>query len=786
MPTSWGVFVVIGIIATVAYGIFALYRREMATCPIWMRNVLAALRCFTMLLLAAIFLNPAMVDVHSRTIEPTIVVCRDASASMRTADEYADPAAAHAAANALGFRPSELREQRPTRVQVVNQVLSKAHVRLIESLESKGNIKLVDFAEQPSLVADVTSLHSPLPPLAATSGGTNLAAAIESGLKNQRPAGIILFTDGQHTAPEDVFAAARHAETARVPLFLVGIGDPSQPKVERVTSVFAPAQAWQSEPFEIEAIVRFQNADRGQRRVELFEERFSDGNATSEPKLVATATATVPENGSGQVSVHFSRTNDVPGRYFYRARLETAAPQPSVEEPATSEIVNVLSRQSIRVLLVAGTPTWDYRLVQTLLSRDKTISLSCWLQSLDTGRRQDGTRPIRALPRTKAELFEYDVVLLFDPNPRDLDEAWLELLREFVSEHSGGLLFMAGPQFTPELLATSNAENLASLLPVKIGDLAGLEIESLTAANQNAWPLRLVPANADHPVLRFGADRNENIRRWQSLPGVFWTLPAVDAAPVAQVLADHSNPALAIAGKPRPVMVAGRYGAGNILYLGFSGTWRWRSAGEHAEFFDKFWIQAVRFLVEGRSLEGRRRGYVQTDRDRYEVGRRINISARLMDAAFQPLDLPKVEATLEQPDRPPETISLLAVGDGSGRYETALTAQFTGRARLRMRLPVDGASREELTTSFVVELPSLEASQTWLNRPLLWQLAKESGGRYFEVNELDQLSAAVPNRVEKIEERGSPRPLWDTPGMLIALVGLLSTEWLLRKRFSLL
>jgi len=55
-----------------------------------------------------------------------------------------------------------------------------------------------------------------------------------------------------------------------------------------------------------------------------------------------------------------------------------------------------------------------------------------------------------------------------------------------------------------------------------------------------------------------------------------------------------------------------------------------------------------------------------------------------------------------------------------------------------------------------------------------------------EVNEINQLAAAVPNRVERVEERSSPRPLWDTPGMLLVLVGLLSTEWLLRKRFTLL
>jgi hypothetical protein len=785
-PASWHLFVFVAVVAAVLYAIVALYRREMASCPTWMKNLLALLRCCTMLLLAAIFLNPSIIDVESRTIEPTIVIGRDQSASMSTADRYDDPDAARATAEALGINVATLREQPPTRVQVVNRLLEKNGSTFVAALEKKGSIEFYDFSDQPNLVAVVKSADPPIPSLQTTSNGTDLATAIGAGLKAQRPAAIVLFTDGQHTAPDDVVQSAQHAKSRRIPLLFVGVGDPSRPKTERVRSVLAPTQAWPEEPFEIEAVLSFQDADSGNRRVELFEEEIGESGQASAARLVAVVDVSTPATGDGQATARFSRTVVAPGRYIYRARIQNSDGNEVAEDSATSDIVNVLSRQSTRVLLIAGSPTWDYRLVQTLLSRDKTISLSCWLQSLDSGRKQDGNRPIDTFPRTKAELFEYDVVLLFDPNPQGLDENWTELLSQFVSEHAGGILFMAGPQFTAELLASQSLAKLSALLPVKTGELGALEIESLTAANQTAWPLRLVPANADHPVLKFSSDRNEDQRRWQSLPGVLWSLPAADAKPAAHILVEHTNPALAIAGKPRPLVIAGRYGAGNSLYLGFSGTWRWRSAGDHAEYFDKFWIQTVRFLAEGRSLAGRRRGYVQTDHERYEVGQRVNISARLLDAAFQSLDLPKVEAMIEEPGKPPEIVSLLPVGDHNGRYEAVITAQNTGVTTVRLPIPDAGAKNDELTTSFRVELPSLEASQTWLNRSLLARLASESGGRYFQVNELDQLAAAVPNRVERVEARSPPRPLWDTPAMLVALVGLLSTEWFLRKWFSLL
>jgi len=777
LPGSWGVFLVLALLAAGLYAIAALYRREIATCPSRIKTLLVSLRCGVMLLIAIILLNPALVFVNTRSLPATIVIARDDSRSMATADRDLN-------------EPTTARSQ-PTRVQVVNRLFSPANAEFLRELQRKGQLAAIHFADQAQLVelSQSASTSPQLPPLAATAGGTNLAAAIEQGLKAERPAAVLLFTDGQHTAKDDVFAAARRAGLRGIPIFPVGIGDPSRPRVQRVAKVFARPQAWQDEPFEIDVVVNFQSAEAGTQPAVLFEQPLDNNNQpVGEARLVATSQVTAPTGGSGQSTIHFSRSVSAPGRYLYRARLEsptTSAPDTAEISETASDPVNVLSRQSIRVLLIAGSPTWDYRLLQTLFTRDKTIALSCWLQSLDEGRSQEGQHPITHLPQTRAELFAYDVVLLLDPNPAEFDAAWIDLLSDFVGEHAGGLLFMAGPQYSGELLTNPRTAALAKLLPVKFGDLAALEIVSLVSATQQAWPLHLVAANADHPVLRFYPDTDESIRRWQALPGVFWSFPAAEPVPTALVLAEHADPALRSTHGPRPLLAAGRFGSGNTLYLGFTGTWRWRSAGRQAEFFDKFWIQAVRFLVEGRSQESRRRGYVQTDRERYEIGDRVTLSARLQDAAFEPLTQPEIDATLLTSDSATEKIRLVAIANQPGRYEAAFTASKLGQSTLRVQLP-GGSTDDSIETSFQVELPSLETSQTWLNRPLLQDIAKLSGGKYFAIDEMAELAASVPNRTETIEERSRPLPLWDVPAMLVLLVGLLSTEWLLRRRYNLL
>jgi len=252
------------------------------------------------------------------------------------------------------------------------------------------------------------------------------------------------------------------------------------------------------------------------------------------------------------------------------------------------------------------------------------------------------------------------------------------------------------------------------------------------------------------------------------------------------VLVEHSDPTLRSVEGSRPLMVAGRYGSGHTLYLGFNGTWRWRKAGRQAEFFDKFWIQTIRYLVEGRSLEGRRRGYVQTNRDRFEIGEKVEITARLFDATYSPLVLPKIDATLQAPGDSPETVPLIPIANQPGGYEATILAKKTGAHSLRINLPASDAESGLVEAKFTVKLPSVETNQVWLNKPLLTDLANLSGGKYFEVNQLDQLAAAVPDKTETVEVRSKPDPLWDVRGMLIALVGLLCIEWLVRKRNKLL
>jgi hypothetical protein len=763
------------------------------------------------LLLVCIFLGPALVYLQNRTIQPTIVLARDSSLSMNTADAYTDQAAAQVAADALGKTPEEIRTAKPTRAQIINEVLGSPQAAVLAQLSERGKIQLLDFSDQVTKVpiaqpkpagestpksddgkaeADAGEPAAPaapvLPPLVAEGRGSEISMAIREALAADNPAAIILLTDGQKTGNEPK-EAALEAKERGVPLLVVGVGDPSRPRNLSVEAPITANQAWQDEPFEIDAYVPTDGIEPGTLQAQLIEQRVDDSDMpVGEGIVVQTISVTLEKLGD-RARASFSHTPTEAGRFIYSVRIEPVEGElTETDNQAAGSIVKVLSRERVRVLLVAGAPSWEYRLVQKLLARDKTVVVSCWLQTLDEERAQEGTRQITQLPITKVDLFYYDVILLFDPNPQEFDQAWIELLKEFVGEHSGGLLFMAGPKYSGRLLTNARTAELGKLLPISFGDVGALEVAALLSTNQRAWPLKVVPANIDHPVMQFYPEREETLRRWETLPGIFWSFPSSDAKPTAQVLVEHSDPTLRSVEGSRPLMVAGRYGSGHTLYLGFNGTWRWRKAGRQAEFFDKFWIQTIRYLVEGRSLEGRRRGYVQTNRARYEIGDKVEITARLFDATYSPLVLPKIDATLQVPGGTPETVPLIPIDNQPGGYEATMLAKQTGEHTLRISLPASYAESGAVEARFSVRLPSIETNQLWLNKPLLLELASLSGGKYFEANQLDQLAAAVPDKTETVIVRSKPDPLWDVRGMLIALIGLLCIEWLVRKRNKLL
>ncbi|MFO8012869.1 MAG: VWA domain-containing protein [Phycisphaerae bacterium] len=803
-PSSWVAIAAVLLAAAALYIVWWLYRRESGTCPRGVRVLLAAIRIACVLVLALVLMGPALAVTLRRSLEPYVILLLDDSLSMSLRDRY-DAAGAERLAAVTGRTAEALTAKHPARAEVVDALLRRDDARFLRRLQAVGRVRVMTFSDRlrlrdaigldpeavPPEAADAAldagpPKGPPVPPLEPSATATNLAGAIRDALDavaGSPLAGLVLVSDGQHTSGSDPRAAADAAARRGVPILAVGVGDPRPPQNLRTAEVWAPETVFRGDPFAVQARVQAEGLDRAAVQVELVERRVADDGAETAERIIDRRSVALDPD-TQEATVAFRHEPAAEGRFVYTVRVEAGPDELLRSDNEKATTVRVVGQRA-RVLLIAGSPTWDFRMVRTLLLRDKTIDVSCWLQSLDPDMRQDGNTVIERLPAKPEDLFAYDVVALFDPDPSALDEPWIDLLKRFVGEHAGGLFWVAGPKYTTRFLTSYQTRGMRDLLPVRVGDGTG-DVRLFDRPHTRTWPMHFTPDGTEHPLLRFGGDSDAGRSVAAALPGVYWSYPAASAKPGATTLIEHGDPRLKVRDDRRPLLVAGRYGPGRVLYMGFDGSWRWRRLGEKV--FDRFWVRAVRYLLEGRLMGGRRRGRLATDRDVYPVGSRIAVTARLYDAAFEPLTEPTVPAVVRTgPDSPPQETMLRQVANRPGHYEGSLIAGRVGATRIEVALPgARGAEPVHLARQVTVEPPRVEFRDPRLNRALLVDLARRSGGRYYEIDEADRIAGDLPDRQETIIVREPPRTLWDTWRLLALLVGLLTVEWAVRKRYRLM
>ena len=619
LPESWGVFVLIAILAAIIFGVFWLYRREMDSCPMHIKLLLGAIRLTVLLMLVAMLLKPSIFYQQVNEIKPNVNLIRDASLSFARGDKYREQENVQKLASATGIAADQIATGEVGRADLLNKLLSDP--KIIEAIRNKGTIQVVDFSDgtQPVAVipaivnsttqpeetekkneedeADSNSLiRDSIPKLVPSGLGTDIWQALRESIDDStRLSSIILVSDGQHNGSEDPIEIAKRAATLDIPIFVVGLGDPNPPKNIAVNEIFVRDRAYPDEPFEVEAMLQVSSMGGAAEmpdtiNVQLVEQKIdAETGKTESEKVIESRDLPMPTSG-GRIRVDFQQTLGEPGRYAYKLVADGIDGETNTtdNERRSSELEVV--DEKVRVLLIAGESSWDYQHVRVLLERDPNISVSCWLQSMDETRPQEGDEPIQRLPRSIEELGKYNVVLLMDPNPNEFDAPWVDMLKTFCRNKAGGVFYMAGPKFTGEFVTLNRLSGIRDVLPVRFGttDFIATTQALATAASDKPGGMLLVSHNMDHPVLSFHSDPDENLRRWEQMPGVYWSFPVISGKPTARILMERGQQKNTE--ENQPLLVSGRFGAGTVLYMGFQGTFRWRPAGVQAQYFDRFWV----------------------------------------------------------------------------------------------------------------------------------------------------------------------------------------------------
>lgn len=487
----------------------------------------------------------------------------------------------------------------------------------------------------------------------------------------------------------------------------------------------------------------------------------------------------VPLDAEGRGVAQFTVRPDRQGRFTYAVRTPVYEGDAVPANNLLPVVVRVV-RDRVRVLQVAGHPSWDVKFLRRFLKGDPSVDLVSFFilrtrEDVVAPRYDDDELSLIEFPYQKlftTDLGDFDLVVLqnFDPAPyfQRASNELLGNLANFVEKDGHALVMVGGDASFDD--GGYRGTPIEGILPVILGPTGPtVDIEPFLPT--------LTDEGARHPITRLSGDDAENALIWSRLHEMDGTNLVQRAHPDAAVLLTHPTRQDA-SGAPLPVLAVREVGAGRTMALTVDASWRWSfseaAAGRGNQAYLRFWKNAFRWLM---SDPGTERVTVDTAKENYGVGETIRVVVRARDAGFGPLPDAEVRLVVGR-----EGDSSIQTGrtDANGEWVLEIAAEDRGAWRAEATVTRGGAPVGEGATVFAVtardpELDDLRPDPTFLR----W-LAERSGGAYHAPGEFEA-PMRDPSAGRTVYDRRET-PLWRAPLLLGAIAVLSGAAWWARRR----
>ncbi|QDV68360.1 hypothetical protein Poly24_20690 [Rosistilla carotiformis] len=629
--------------------------------------------------------------------------------------------------------------------------------------------------------------------LIAAGSSSRIGDAVRGVLGRHDPstlAGILLMTDGQNNAGIPIDDAAAFAARDGVPVYPIGFGSPKPPVNVRIVDLDLPRRVYPGDKFALSVVL--QASGMMGKKVDL---EILEGPDSETPPSEIIESKTILLDADGKLTgIRFDLDPPSIGARKIAVRIRGAAGDQSPEDNQRDARYEVVARK-VRVLLIAGGPTREYRFVRNLLHRDREVSVDVLLQTGQEGMSQEASEILTELPSSAEQLFEYDAIVAFDPDWMAFEPAQIELLDRWLSDMSGGLILVAGPVHLPEwsrLRGDVRATTIKGFFPVSLAGRGPL-IDNGRVGGTTPWPLKFTADGQRTEFLSLTDNPADSASVWEEFSGVYDFVGVKDAKPGAKVLAYFSDPTSSV-DQRFPIYLASQfYGSGRVFFQGSGEMWRLRAVSD--AYFETYYTKLIRWATEGRLLRDSTRGVLLVDKPRAMVGETIAVRAVLTDAQYRPLTEPRVTAELVSPSGAKQEVVLrpLEGQPRPGTYGGQFVARQSGSFELQLLLG-DALDEQMLRQPVQILLPTLELERPQRGDEPLMSLASATGGLFAEGSGSEGPQSATRNPldlVDAIEPRPQTTILPGTPdrdfhrrrnaSLLWLIGGALTLEWLLRR-----
>ena len=762
------------IVGAIVFSFFQ-YRGEKGVSR-FLRTLLATLRAALIASIVLVLWQPVMALDLSSQLRGVVLVLMDVSESMAIGDARNTKEEQEDAALALGKikyeqqgSGSQLTEQikkevaAVPRIDIAKGILQNKELDLIEKFGQDQKVRLFAFGENLLPANQEGATAEFLQKAKASSKATALGSAIEDAVAQyggQPIVGVVLLTDGGSNKGLDPVEAATELKKRKIPLFPVGIGFPEPPDVQ-VQNIVVQETAF--------------NKDHVPVRVQLQSKGFRNQPAILRLSLDGLEIASKPIALTGQTQ--FEEITFEPEGKSGTVKLEASVPalpgETVVDNNKLATTMTVID-EKIKVLYVEGAPRWEYRYLRAVLLRDTRLDVKFLMTEGDPNLAKFSPQYLSRFPEDAADAFNFDLVILGDVPSSYFNSSQMQRIDELVKNRSGSLLLLAGPMYAP---ATYGGTPIEQMLPVKLG------VEEKQLLSEDVYPV-VTAAGYQSAAVALETSNDKNDALWSIVRPLHHVPSLTGAKPGATVLAELSDGLRR--NESYPLIAWSRYGSGKSFFVGSDQLWRLRfKRGD--KYHSRFWGQVIRFLTLSRLMGGNKRVQLQTDRTACQAHDRVQIFATVVNEAYEPIQAQTYTAYVERAGAPDPlgkgavAVKLDAVPQKPGFFQGAYIPEEDGRYLIRpANEEVASANKLEIEVTTV----PLEQREPAMQERVLKELAQISGGRYFTIKELPQLTKAIKKETRSTTVR-KEKELFDLPVVFVLIVLLGGTEWFIRRRHDL-
>jgi len=621
-------------------------------------------------------------------------------------------------------------------------------------------------------------------------GGTNIGGSILQGAKLEAGSllqAIIVVSDGQSNLGSDEafreFRARVSGGKRNVPVITIGVGDYRQPASIKIEDMQAPEIARPDDKFPVRIPVIGTGLTDEEFMLTLEVQRVKD--SLGQPTVGEQKFVLPPRKGKFKgagdhpqdvieyeidlqelkgVKAADDKGGELEGTWQFIAKVPRHPREafPKAEHVSDPPAQVLIQKKKLRILLFAGGPNHDYQFLRTLLNREAVenrVELSILLQ---TGRSDhveqdvDKERMLQAFPDRLAEdpsakymsLSEYDVIIAIDPDWRELDENQVKMLKDWVANQAGGIIFVAGPVHTFHVARPAGIEyltNLQTLYPVVLSDS---RLPTLTLNHDPSRPYALhftgsaklfdflkLDESGDSPTAGWdeffwGKDGvpPEPGKDVKPLRGIHNFYPVERIKPDSTVIATFAGPPttrINNGADEQPWIVSMRYGGGKTMFIGSAETRRLRAYSNM--FHERFWIKLARYVSAGTTPQ-KKYGRMLLARN-YSAGT-IAFEAQLKGKDLLPLPqdikptvyVRKVNDDSTKPDST-DMKAKATQGEWNGWFAGSVKIRDPGEYEFRIPIPGTGESLIQRTS---IRKPNPELDNVRNNFDLLVDLASDA------------------------------------------------------------